>query len=192
MSAVFFVASSIHVKIPPSSAHLLLNGLVGVILGWRAPLAILIGVTLQAFLIAHGGVSTIGVNACTEALPALGVAGLFPILYGLIHGRHPWTRSLLVASSVIVWAACLVFAVALVSVHGIRVHVDLSDQAGVVFSLTGLDLAMENVAPAIAILIHPTTLGGLALLGILAVVMERRWPPRQTSPWGHSSAWFRY
>ena len=71
LSAAFFVASSIHVNIGPSSAHLLLNGLVGIILGWRAPLAILLGISLQAILIQHGGLWTIGVNTCTEALPAL-------------------------------------------------------------------------------------------------------------------------
>ena len=54
LTAAFFVASSIHVKVGPTSAHLLLNGLVGVVLGWRAPLAIVIGVTLQALLIPHG------------------------------------------------------------------------------------------------------------------------------------------
>src|SRR4051812_17370761 len=66
LSAAFFVASSIHVKLGPSSTHLLLNGLVGIVLGWRAPLAILLGVTLQAVLIPHGGLTTIGVNTCTE------------------------------------------------------------------------------------------------------------------------------
>src|SRR5688572_16912531 len=70
MTAAFFVASSIHVKLGPmTSAHLLLNGLVGVVLGRRAPLAVLVGVTLQALLIPHGGVTTIGVNACTEMIP---------------------------------------------------------------------------------------------------------------------------
>src|SRR5258708_7933272 len=65
LTAAFFVASSIHVKLGPTSVHLLLNGLVGAILGRRAPLAILVGVTLQALLIPHGDISTIGVNACT-------------------------------------------------------------------------------------------------------------------------------
>src|SRR5437879_733623 len=51
LTAAFFVASSIHIRLGPTSVHLLLNGLVGVILGRRAPLAILIGVTLQALLI---------------------------------------------------------------------------------------------------------------------------------------------
>src|SRR4051794_23126263 len=71
LTAAFFVASSIHVKLGPTSVHLLLNGLVGVILGRRAPLAILIGVALQALLIPHGGLTTIGVNACAETIPAL-------------------------------------------------------------------------------------------------------------------------
>src|SRR5262245_12591112 len=62
MTAAFFVASSIHVKLGPSSVHLLLGGLVGVVLRWRAPLAILVGVALQAFLVPHGGLLTIGVN----------------------------------------------------------------------------------------------------------------------------------
>src|SRR4029078_22204 len=62
MTAAFFVASSIHVKLGPTSVHLLLVGLVRVVLRWRAPLAILVGVTLQALLVPHGGISTIGVN----------------------------------------------------------------------------------------------------------------------------------
>ena len=71
LTAAFFVASSIHLKLGPTSVHLLLTGLVGVVLGMRAPLAILVGVTLQAALIPHGGFSTIGVNATAETVPAL-------------------------------------------------------------------------------------------------------------------------
>ena len=50
LAAAFFIASQIHVRVGPSSAHLLLNGLVGVILGRRAVLAILVGLALQAIL----------------------------------------------------------------------------------------------------------------------------------------------
>src|SRR5258708_4692399 len=55
LAAAFFTASSIHVKVGPSSVHLLLNGLVGVILGRRAALAIPAGLLLQAALLSHGG-----------------------------------------------------------------------------------------------------------------------------------------
>ncbi|HEV3145137.1 MAG TPA: CbiM family transporter [Gemmataceae bacterium] len=71
LTAAFFVATLIHVKLGPTSAHLLLNGLVGLILGRRACLAIPVGIALQAFLLGHGGLSTIGINSCIMILPAL-------------------------------------------------------------------------------------------------------------------------
>src|SRR5215469_4887250 len=80
LSAAFFVASLMHLPLGPTSVHLLLNGLVGVVLGRRAPLAILIGVTLQAMVLNHGGFSTIGVNACVQMIPALLAAGMFAML----------------------------------------------------------------------------------------------------------------
>jgi cobalt/nickel transport system permease protein len=76
-SAAFFVASLMHLPVGPTSVHLLLNGLVGVILGRRAPLAILIGLGLQAILFGHGGLTTIGVNACVQIVPATLAAWLF-------------------------------------------------------------------------------------------------------------------
>ncbi len=63
VTAAFFVASLIHVPIGPSSIHLILNGLIGLILGMHAFPAILLGLVLQAILFGHGGVSVIGVNA---------------------------------------------------------------------------------------------------------------------------------
>src|SRR6516225_6479156 len=77
LSAAFFVAALMHLRLGPTSVHLLLNGLVGVVLGRRAPLAILIGLGLQAALLGHGGFYTIGINACVMTLPALLAAALF-------------------------------------------------------------------------------------------------------------------
>jgi cobalamin biosynthesis protein CbiM len=73
LTSAFFVVSMIHVPVPglPTSAHLLLNGLLGVVLGRRAALAIPIGLFLQAVLLQHGGVTTLGVNSCVMTLPAL-------------------------------------------------------------------------------------------------------------------------
>jgi cobalt/nickel transport system permease protein len=62
ITSVFFVSSLIHVPIGPTSVHLILNGLAGVVLGWRAFPAILVGLILQAILFGHGGVTVIGVN----------------------------------------------------------------------------------------------------------------------------------
>ena len=63
ITAVFFVASLIKVPIGPTSIHLILVGLVGVVLGWRAFPAVLLGLILQALLFGHGGVTVIGINA---------------------------------------------------------------------------------------------------------------------------------
>jgi cobalt/nickel transport system permease protein len=99
MTAAFFVASSIHLPLPPTSVHLLLNGLVGVVLGRRAGLAILVGLLLQYVFISHGGLSTVGVNACVLTLPALLAAGLFRALHWspFIHNR--WGRGALTFAS---------------------------------------------------------------------------------------------
>jgi cobalt/nickel transport system permease protein len=71
MSSVFFVASLIHVPIGPSAAHLVLNGLCGLLLGWLAFPAIFVGLTLQAVLFGFGGLTTLGLNTLNMALPAV-------------------------------------------------------------------------------------------------------------------------
>src|SRR5690606_39187523 len=45
LTAAFFIGSTIHIKLAvvPTSVHLVLNGLVGVVLGRRAPLAVTVG-----------------------------------------------------------------------------------------------------------------------------------------------------
>lgn len=77
LTAAYFIASSIHVPLGPTSAHLLLNGLVGVMLGRRAGLAIAIGLLFQAVLLGHGDLSTWGINCCVSTLPALLAAPLY-------------------------------------------------------------------------------------------------------------------
>ncbi|MBI9109816.1 cobalt transporter CbiM [Maridesulfovibrio ferrireducens] len=71
LSSVFFVASLIHIPVGPSSAHLILSGLMGLILGWAAFPAIFTGLLLQAILFQYGGLTVIGVNTATMALPAV-------------------------------------------------------------------------------------------------------------------------
>lgn len=70
-AAAFFVASWIHIPVPPTSVHLVLNGLLGAVLGYYAIPAILIGLFFQAVMFQHGGLTTLGVNATMMGLPAL-------------------------------------------------------------------------------------------------------------------------
>lgn len=73
LSATFFVASLIHVPIGPSSVHLILNGLAGLVLGWAAFPALFVGLLLQAVFFGFGGVTVLGVNTLNIALPAVAV-----------------------------------------------------------------------------------------------------------------------
>ncbi len=77
MTSAFFIASLIHIPIGPTSVHLILNGLVGIILGPLAFVAILVGLILQALLFKHGGITTIGANAVMMGLPAIAAYYLF-------------------------------------------------------------------------------------------------------------------
>jgi len=63
ITSVFFIASLIKVPLGPASIHLILNGLVGVVLGWRAFAAIMLGIILQAIIFGHGGITVIGINS---------------------------------------------------------------------------------------------------------------------------------
>ncbi len=71
LTATFFVASLIHVPIGPASIHLVLNGLLGIMLGWACFPAILVGLLLQAVFFQYGGLMVLGVNAVNMALPAV-------------------------------------------------------------------------------------------------------------------------
>lgn len=79
LSASFFVASLIHVPIGPSSVHLILNGLAGLVLGWAAFPALFVGLLLQAVFFGFGGLTVLGVNTLNIAGPA--------VLAWLIFGR---------------------------------------------------------------------------------------------------------
>jgi len=78
-SAVFFIASLVHVPIGPAAAHLVLNGICGLLLGWAAFPAIFMGLVLQAILFQFGGLTTLGINTFNMAFPA--------VVLGFVCGR---------------------------------------------------------------------------------------------------------
>jgi len=79
MTSVFFVASLIHIPIGPTSIHLILNGLAGIILGPLAFVSVLLGLFLQAILFQHGGITAIGANSVMMGVPALFAYSLFSL-----------------------------------------------------------------------------------------------------------------
>ena len=86
LASAFFVASLIHVPLGPTSVHLILNGLVGLILGWATFPAILVGLLLQALLFQFGGLTTLGVNTFNMAFPGIVCWWIFG---PMVRGRRP-------------------------------------------------------------------------------------------------------
>jgi cobalt/nickel transport system permease protein len=156
LTAAFFVASLVHIQVGPTSAHLLLNGLVGVVLGWRAALAIPVGLFLQAALIGHGGFLTLGVNSCVMVLPALLAWQLFALMRRVPWVRRPWFRSGLVAVSTLAWTLSLVYSVTLL------VSNDLD-------GIARLDTAWADF-----LTFHPLTLAATLIIAGLVAWWERR------------------
>lgn len=117
-SSVFFVASLIHVPIGLSSAHLILSGVCGLLLGWMTFPAILVGLTLQALLFQYGGVTVLGTNTFIMALPA--------VLLGLGCGK--FVRS---GGTAVRWGAEFVCGAGAVLLSGLLVGLALvvSDRA---------------------------------------------------------------
>jgi cobalt/nickel transport system permease protein len=71
LSAVFFVASLVHVPLGLTSVHLILSGLMGLVLGWAVFPAVFCGLLLQAVFFSFGGPTTLGLNTLLMALPAV-------------------------------------------------------------------------------------------------------------------------
>lgn len=112
LASAFFIASLIHVPIGPSSVHMTLNGITGLLLGWSAFPAILIATALQAILFQFGGLTTLGVNTCTMALPAVLCHYFF---YKGVKNDNAWVIgvSAFLCGFVSVFLSCIIVAVAL-------------------------------------------------------------------------------
>ena len=85
LSSAFFVVSLIHFPIGPIEFHLVLNGLIGLVLGWAAFPALLMALVLQAVLFGYGGILAVGINTVVMAVPAVVVYYLF---HGAVQGRR--------------------------------------------------------------------------------------------------------
>jgi len=160
LTAAFFISSLIHVQAGPTSVHLLLNGLLGIMLGWRAPLAIGVGLLLQAALFGHGGFTTLGASGCVIAVPALLAAAAFRPLHRLNWRRRTLRHSVVFACTAL-WLACLFFSAEIIG-------------QGVVGRWSDFD-----VKAAALQLLRPGYLAVIVALAILAAVVEAK---LETSP----------
>lgn len=137
LTAAFFVSSSIHIPVPPTSVHLLLSGLMGALLGWFAMPAIVIGLVLQAIMFGHGGITTIGVNALVLGVPALLAHFLFQWFKGDGSSRWRLISAGILAGAVGVGVTVLIFFSLLINF----ISADLIDPAAERRAIIGLALA---------------------------------------------------
>jgi cobalt/nickel transport system permease protein len=91
LAAAFFVASLVNVPLGPAKVHLVLNGLLGILLGWGAFPALFVALALQAVLFQFGGLTTLGLNTFNMAFPALVCSWLFA---RLVKNGPGWSPAL--------------------------------------------------------------------------------------------------
>lgn len=156
LTAAFFAVSLVHLPVGPTSVHLLMTGLMGVVLGRHAALAIPVAVVLQAFLTQHGGVSAVGVNAGVMTLPALAAGKLYALLRRVLWAKRTWFASALVAGSTVTWVLGLVFSVDLVVAN------------------RSAPLSALDAEVALRAALHPASLVGALAAALVAAYVERR------------------
>ena len=64
LTAAFFVSSLIHIPVPPFNIHLILNGLMGIVLGYFSFIGILIGLFFSGCFLPAWGVIYLGNQCC--------------------------------------------------------------------------------------------------------------------------------
>ncbi|GHU70160.1 cobalt transporter CbiM [Spirochaetia bacterium] len=124
VSAVLFLASLVRVPLGPSSIHLTLLGLAGLLLGWSVIPALFIALLLQGLLFQFGGLLSLGVNTVVMGTAAISACGIYRIcpkkfrfvaafiagFLALITGTILVVISLSLSNMNLMTAAALIFA----------------------------------------------------------------------------------
>ena len=163
LAAVFFIASSLAISLGPTSVHLLLGGLMGLMLGWKAFPAIFVGLLLQGLLFGFGGLTVLGVELLNMALPGVLLA---ITIRPFISAAHP-TRSaalagLAAALSVLVTAGLVGLEIA-VSEPAFAPAVGVMAVAYLPLSI--LEAAVTAFVTLYLLKVKPEMIGASALIG---------------------------
>ena len=135
LTAAFFVASLVSIPIPPTSIHLILNGMMGAILGYYAFPGILIGLFFQAVMFQHGGLSTLGVNAVIMGIPAIAAYHIFRLRERFSGNRQVLTNVVAFAAGAgALLLSATIFVLLLVTTISADLDVD-AERNAIYFSL---------------------------------------------------------
>ncbi len=144
LTAVFFMASLVHIPLPPTSVHLVLSGLMGVVLGWYAFPAILVGLFFQAVMFQHGGLTMLGVNACLMGIPALLSYGVFR-LRNMLGETRPLPNAVLGFVAGFMAVAIGAFSAAVLLVSTVPAYLDASVERAAVTGLFVAHLPLAGI-----------------------------------------------
>lgn len=139
LTASFFLAGLVRVPLGGTSVHLLLGSLNGIALGAMCFPSIFLALLLQALLLGHGGMSTIGVNTLIMGLPAYLCGLLFH--QGIRRGISPWPLFTLSLAAVFSLGPKLLAD----SLHGLKLARGF-DPSWAIVSAAGIALALITAA----------------------------------------------
>ena len=154
LTAAFFAASLVHIPVPPTSVHLILSGLMGVILGWFAFPAILVGLFFQAVMFQHGGLTTMGINACLMGIPAL-LAGVLFRTRRFFGADRRVVNGLLAFLGSFLSMVLAALSAALLLIYTIPAQLDAAAEKAAIITLAGAHLPIaliEGVFTALVVL----------------------------------------
>ena len=145
LSAAFFVVSLIQIPVGPTSIHLALCGLLGLVLGWAAFPAVLVALALPALIAGVGGPTTLGINTFVMGAPAI---ASYLFLRRAIHGKGETAAFLLAffAGALALLLGAILNAAALV-LAGREFHL----LAGAALSAHLVALPLEGLVTAAAV-----------------------------------------
>lgn len=166
LSGLFFVAALVHFPVGPSSAHLILNGLIGISLGWAAFPAIFVALVLQAVLFGFGGLLVLGVNLTNLAVPAV-LCGL--LFNAIVKARPAWG----VAAAATAGAMGVVLSMLMVALSLAASGREFLLAAQLVMAthipVMAIEAAFTAAAAALLLKVRPGFLGRAVLAGLVMV-----------------------
>lgn len=120
VTAALFVASLAHFPVGPTSVHLLLDGLAGMMLGRRAFVSVFVALALQAAFFQHGGLTALGINALNMGIPALLAWQIFRRRDAFELPSREFAFGALAGGAAVLLSALMVFAELLAIGEGFR------------------------------------------------------------------------
>jgi len=151
LTATFFVASSLYLPLPPplGTLHFLMNGLLGVLLGYYAVPALFIGLLFQALLLGHGGFLSLGINVLLLGIPALVAHHLFQLRHHLPARIQPSAAAgmlgAIAGSAGVIGSALLFFGIVITTIPA---DINAATEQAAVFGLVMLHLPLALIEGA--------------------------------------------